>query len=360
MRTEYGKLMYLLMDSVNHEIENLMGFSLVSPIKTVYLYLEQRKALAVLEDPNMLAATAEIVDDKKKSRNQLQKLIKIKEAAIEHIARKYASKLISDDEIKTCLYSLGDNNSYLTFNRDPVDRMIDLLKTYFNPSIPESGYSLAIHGGMEGARLSHNHSTQYYYALQSLTLWREVAHDMFKLWCLAETDLLSDDISYRLRDTGQGLNRVQEAPKIGKAMSKILYTTQDKVENWVGSSVIHLGDHNVPNALMFIDKYTQVSRILNPIVITVQQVDMLYKDPNLRSYIDNTFGGAEACKKDILVDFFRHAFDGSGASNFFDAGSCVDGRLTSAWNWCSKLEKKDFYYIFRLTGFTGFDGDFQK
>ena len=29
---------------------------------------------------------------------------------------------------------------------------------------------------------------------------------------------------------------------------------------------------------------------------------------------------------------------GSGADNFFDAGSCIDGRLTSAWNWCSKLE----------------------
>jgi hypothetical protein len=26
--------------------------------------------------------------------------------------------------------------------------------------------------------------------------------------------------------------------------------------------------------------------------------------------------------------------------NFFDAGSCIDGRLTSAWNWCSKVEKK--------------------
>jgi hypothetical protein len=26
--------------------------------------------------------------------------------------------------------------------------------------------------------------------------------------------------------------------------------------------------------------------------------------------------------------------------NFFDAGSCIDGRLTSAWNWCSKIELK--------------------
>jgi hypothetical protein len=35
------------------------------------------------------------------------------------------------DDILRCLYSISDNNSYLLFNRDPVDRMIDYLRTYF-------------------------------------------------------------------------------------------------------------------------------------------------------------------------------------------------------------------------------------
>jgi hypothetical protein len=143
-------------------------------------------------------------------------------------------------------------------------------------------------------------------------------------------------------------------------MSKILRDAQVRLGSWVGSSVIHLGDHNVPNALMFIDKYTQVPRIINPIVLTIQQLDEIYTQKGVKGYIDTTFGGLEECKKLILLDFFRHGFDGSGADNFIDAGSCIDGRLTSAWNWCSVLHKKSYHTIFRLTGFTSFDGDFQK
>jgi hypothetical protein len=33
--------------------------------------------------------------------------------------------------------------------------------------------------------------------------------------------------------------------------------------------------------------------------------------------------------------------------------------MTSAWNWCSQLPEKPFYPIFKLTGFTGFDGEFK-
>jgi hypothetical protein len=112
---------------------------------------------------------------------------------------------------------------------------------------------------------------------------------------------------------------------------------------------------------MFIDKYTQVPRILNPTALVVARVEELCEDDGLRQYVESTFGGIDECRKIILADFFRHAFDGSGADNFFDAGSCIDGRLTSAWNWCSKIEKKSYYPVFSLAGFTGFDGgDFRS
>jgi len=69
--------------------------------------------------------------------------------------------------------------------------------------------------------------------------------------------------------------------------------------------------------------------------------------------------GLDTLKMDILHDFFTCAFDGSGAANYYDAGSCIDGRLTSAWNWCQALQSKPYYPIFKLTGFVGFDGEFK-
>lgn len=77
----------------------------------------------------------------------------------------------------------------------------------------------------------------------------------------------------------------------------------------------------------------------------------------MKVLVDRKFGSVEAYRTAVLADFFRHAFDGSGADNFYDAGSCVDGRLTSAWNWCSQIALKPYYVIFKLAGFAGFDGE---
>jgi len=358
MRTEYGKLVYLLQDSMTQEIQDLIKFSMVRPVLTVHSFLSERGAAAMMHDPFMEIATREIIPDGK-DRYDIQHEIKQKEKAIKMLSKKYVSDKLTSTEIERCLYSIGDNHSFLREARDPIDRMIVYLTTYFTPDKIEGEYSLAIAAGINGARLTHNHGRQYHYVLQSLTLWREVTHDMFKLWILAEQDLLESGNIYRLKDTGQGLNRIQAAYRISKAMTGIVHKVQARVgDNWVGSSVVHLGDHNVPNALMFIDKYTQISRILNPIIIALRRVADLMKDEQLKEYVEDKFGSMENCRKQILWDFFKFAFDGSGADNFFDAGSCIDGRLTSAWHWCSQIDKKPFFPIFLLTGFIGFDGQF--
>ena len=41
--------------------------------------------------------------------------------------------------------------------------------------------------------------------LQTLTLWSEISTDMFRLWCLAEDDMLRESNGYRwVVGTGQG------------------------------------------------------------------------------------------------------------------------------------------------------------
>mmetsp|Transcript_37804 Transcript_37804/g.66623 ORF Transcript_37804/g.66623 Transcript_37804/m.66623 type:complete len:589 (+) Transcript_37804:26-1792(+) len=392
MRDSYGKLMYFLQDSRKPDVRELLEFDSVVRVRTVYDVLaKSARGLEMLEDQQLRIATMEIMPEGK-TRMQIQREIKAKEAAIKHLSRTYCSVArrrrnqmgfrgyslgllrssyadsdsdddaknsdeLTEDEVEQCIYSLGDHSTYLRFNREPCDRLIQYLREFFDPvdpGLPE--YSLAIEEGVGGARLSHNHQRQYTFVLQSMTLWREVLDNMFQLWHLAEEDLLDEEHVYALTDTGQGLQRVQKSPRSVVAMQKILNKVQRKVGGWIGSSTVHLGDHNVPNALMFIDKYIQVPRFLGPLVLTLGKISQLSQSSEgMRVYVDS-FGGVRPLQKLILADFFRHAFDGSGADNFFDAGSCIDGRLTSAWNWCSSIESKKYFPIFLLTGFTGFDG----
>lgn len=80
-----------------------------------------------------------------------------------------------------------------------------------------------------------------------------------------------------------------------------------------------------------------MSRILGPIVSCLEQLGELYnreqEKEGVRYLIDTGYGGLEKLRKDILYDFFRSAFDGSGADNFFDAGRYVVVGRPYAW-WC--------------------------
>lgn len=333
------------------------------PLRTVHTLLEAAGGLALLDDPLIEVATAEIASAGV-PRSEVQRRIKAKERAREALARRHRSAALPEDDILRCLYSISDNAAYLRFNRDPIDRVLGYLESHFSAALPPGApaeASLAIQGGAEGARLTHSHARQHAYVAQSLTLWREIAHEMFALWHAADADLLAPRPGYRLQNTGQGLHRVQPAPAVAARMAAILARCQARLGGgWVGSSVVHLGDHNVPNALTFIDKYNQVPRILGPLVLVLDALPGLCRgDAGVAAYVASLYGSPRDAQHAILRDFFRHAFDGSGADNFFDAGSCIDGRLTSAWNWCSKLEKKRYYPLFLLAGFTGFDGEFR-
>lgn len=362
LRSEYGKLILLMQDAMSAEIKPLLGIDIYRPIYTVYNVLEERGGLGLLQNKLVVDATQEILPNREKSRSAIQVEIRRKEKAIEILCQKYASSRLSTEDIRLCLYSICDNNSFLNSNLLPIEDCIDLLNKYFQPSkiSRASDYSLAIQEGAEGARLTHSHELQYNYVLQSLTLWAAVVKDMFRLWYLAESDLLNAELPYTLTQTGQGLQRVQQSPRVYKAMHEILYLTQRRLGGWVGSSVVHLGDRNVPNTLVFIDKYAQVARILGPLVKTLSVLEAACdENDGLRRYMA-AYGGLEKAKRDVLRDFFTHAFDGSGGDNFFDAGSCIDGRLTSAWHWCSQLMDKPYYPLFRLTGFLSFDGEFDS
>ncbi|KAI8337679.1 hypothetical protein BC941DRAFT_461228 [Chlamydoabsidia padenii] len=345
MRSNYGKLMYMLMDSVIPEVEMALGFNCVIPIKTVYDFLKENGGMDLLHDDNIALATREISPEFK-SNEQVQEEIQRKKAAIQALCNHYSTDRISTQDIERCLSSLSDNHAFLKSNRDPCEKMLKYLAKYYQPGKSESNYSLAIMAGRHGHRLTHSHSSQYNYVYQSLTLWREIVHDMFMLWHLSDEDLTCSMNPYRLTNTGQGLQRIQPCSQVSKAMHRILHRAQTKSGSWVGSSVIHLGDRDVPNAFMFIDKYNQVARILAPIVSTLDKLDSVVKeDEELSNYITTIYGGVDQCRKDILHDFFRFGFDGSGADNYFDAGS-----------WCSQIEKKKFFPVFLLTGFIGFDG----
>eukprot|EP01032_Pedospumella_encystans_P012189 gene12189-14120_t len=374
MRDTYGKLMYIMMDTESYNIKQELRISFAKPILTVTTFLAAKNAVDILADPLWATATQSISNDTgDKTKKELAAESAAKAQAEAMLKKKYTSANLTEADIQRVIESIADNEAYLAFNMTPVSHILTILKDSFDPKAPVdpfslhltarpkkimsafssfySGYSSSFSGG--GACLSHDHATQFRFVLQSFTLWREIMANMPKLWMLADHDMTHEQ--YRLVDTGQGYQRLQSCPGVRAEMSRILSVVQKQAGSWVGLSVVHLGDRDVPNALVFIDKYTQVPRILAPIVQCIESLPKLVEDSAFHAYVSQQWGSIDGLRLQILSDFFKHGFDGSGD----DGGSCIDGRLTSAWNWCSKLHKKPYYYVFMFTGFQGFDGDWK-
>ena len=126
MRTEYGKLVYLLQDSQLQDVQALLEFRIVKPLKTVYSVLADAGCLGMLKDPLLATAVSEIYPDGRQ-RQLVARDIRAKEQAREKLAAKYAREgSASEEQLLACIYSISDNAAYLRFNRDPVDKCVCL------------------------------------------------------------------------------------------------------------------------------------------------------------------------------------------------------------------------------------------
>lgn len=213
MRTGFGKLAYLLMDSQERTVQELLEFDPVRPLRTVHSLLAEGGALGLLLDPLLPRATAEIAS-RDRPRAEVQRDIRAKERAREALAAKYSRPKsgLSEEDVLRAVYSVADNEAFLRHARDPVDAALAALEASFSarlggdpsraleeeerdsgvatrsgagdagsgsgePTAPtaaaaiaslrsrgrERELSLAISGGVAGARLTHSHARQYAY-----------------------------------------------------------------------------------------------------------------------------------------------------------------------------------------------------
>ncbi|RNF09068.1 uncharacterized protein Tco025E_07151 [Trypanosoma conorhini] len=344
-RSEFGKLTMLLQDAQKRAVQERLqtSKSLVAPLQTVGAELRRVGAEALL-------AGGDVAE-------YLRAQGAEKAALLQRMLELHGGGG-GGPAVERCLRSIDDVVHFIEENVRPLRWLRRILDEEFLPHPTDPERNLAIHAGLHGARLSHDHVRHCQYVAESLTLWENVQRHIFEFWQVAEDDMLLDGGGhYNFVNTGQGHHRLCGAKKSFARMARAVAEAERAEGGWVGIKVIHLGDRDVPNPLVFIDKYTVVPRIVQPIMHTVLELESIFAPgspetyPGLRNLLRAKFHSYPALRTMILADFFRHAFDGSGD----DGGNCIDGRLTSAWNWCHQLEKKPYYDAFVLTEFKGFD-----
>ncbi len=91
------------MRSADHSVQEMLEFRCVRRLRTVYTLLEEGGGTALLEDPLLERATAEIIAGDR-PRYEVQRDIKKKEVAREQLARKYKSSQLP--EVQHCFFPL--------------------------------------------------------------------------------------------------------------------------------------------------------------------------------------------------------------------------------------------------------------
>jgi len=222
--------MFILMDTKSGPVRSEININFIKPLLTVHSLLHEKGALRMLDDPLVDLATGadqastarkaaaktedeDSADDTTASARSGVRATMTKADAVSALVEKYRTDSLKDEEIVRVLDSIADNNAYLEFNVKPVERMIQFLKTHFDRAREDEHFSLELTTGSRkksssldwvssfssyvykgyssgfngsGACLTHSHSTQYSFVLQSLTLWSEIMANMPKLWTLAE------------------------------------------------------------------------------------------------------------------------------------------------------------------------------
>ncbi|KAL7695857.1 Protein of unknown function (DUF2009) [Lotmaria passim] len=362
-RGEFGKLMMMLQDVQKSSLQRALGIqsTLVIPVRTVGAALAEVGCKALL-------------DDEEVRRGFLQQAGAAKQAGLQRLIDRYGSGDDAKKEVvEHCLRSIDDVYVFIQSNTKPLRALRHYIERDFTPIPSDGPYAISIRHGSGGACFSHSHSTHCKYVTESLLLWENVQRHILNLWEAAESDMLLDGrCQYVVTNTGQGFHRMCSAPRSYETMSQLVHRTEQRLGGWVGIKVIHLGDRDVPNPLVFIDKYTVIPRIVQPIVQTLRALRYVFHEeneedeeddaqaqlaneynnyPGVRNLLRSKYRSYRDLRMMILSDFFKHGFDGSGD----DGGTCIDGRLTSAWNWCHQLHKKKYYDAFVLSGFSGFD-----
>lgn len=427
-RWEFGKLMLILQDTQKSSIRSKLGIGsipLVLPLQTVGDSLSSlgKERTALLTDPELQrfivqtgtgkaeclkvllhrydinhdAAERGLLERCLRSIDDVESLILSNIDSLITLQTALRSEFMLSDDMKQ---SGSEGNSedeeekeevhgmFLTRSGDTQRRKLFAHDPTLHGSTRDAAHSLDIVRGVNGSMLTHSHQLQCNYVMASLVLWELVQRNIFLLWRAAEKDMLIDGGgNYQFINTGQGYHRMCYSPNSYKIMSECVREAEARMGGiWPGIKVIHVGDRDVPNPLVFIDKYTQIPGLVHPIAQTLKQLKVLFRDlsstggevsavptsrasspgentpaddalsstisyPGIPKLLKTNYGTYEELRMMILRDFFRHGFDGSGD----DGGSCIDGRLTSAWNWCQNLNKKTYYTAFVLAGFVGFD-----